>query len=92
MLLSGTLQSQCHKGQKDTNKLLWFQNQCGSRVLLQDIKEPESYVWGTTFDAVEAAFQLEKGVNQAFLELQCLESDQRDRHLCHILETHYLSE
>ncbi|KAL8176837.1 UNVERIFIED_CONTAM: hypothetical protein K2H54_039242 [Gekko kuhli] len=84
--------SQSREEQEHADKLLRFQSQRGGRVLLQDIKKPERDAWGTTLDAMEAALQLEKNVNQALLELHRLASDQKDPHFCDFLETHYLDE
>ncbi|XP_060112583.1 ferritin heavy chain B-like [Heteronotia binoei] len=84
--------SQSHEEREHADKLLGFQSQRGGRVLLQDIKKPERDAWGTTLDAMEAALQLEKNVNQALLELHRLASNKGDPHLCDFLETHYLDE
>nr|XP_056719211.1 ferritin heavy chain A-like [Euleptes europaea] len=84
--------SQSHEEREHADKLLRFQSQRGGRVLLQDLKKPERDAWGTTLEAMEAALQLEKSVNQALLELHRLASDQNDPHLCDFLETHYLDE
>ncbi|XP_041568923.1 ferritin, higher subunit [Taeniopygia guttata] len=72
--------------------LLRFQTRRGGRILLQDIKKPERDAWGSALEAVEAALQLEKSVNQALLDLHALASEKGDPHLCDFLESNYLDE
>lgn len=50
-------------------KLMKFQNDRGGRIILQDIKRPAKDEWGTGLDAMQAAMELEKTVNQALLDL-----------------------
>ncbi|MBN3315625.1 FRIM protein, partial [Atractosteus spatula] len=71
-------------------KLMAFQNKRGGRVVLENIKKPERDEWGSGLEAMQAALELEKKVNQALLELHKLASDKVDPHLCDFLETHYL--
>ncbi|KAK5907984.1 hypothetical protein CgunFtcFv8_016080 [Champsocephalus gunnari] len=74
------------------DKLLTFQNSRGGRIFLQDIKKPERDEWGSGLEAMQAALQLEKNVNQALLDLHKLASDHADPHMCDFLETHFLNE
>ena len=50
-------------------KLMKFQNDRGGRIVLQDIKRPAKDEWGTGLNAMQAAMELEKTVNQALLDL-----------------------
>merc|ERR1711892_124885 len=50
-------------------KLMNYQAKRGGRGVFQDIAKPSSMEWGTPIDAVEAALELEKTVNQSLLEL-----------------------
>lgn len=50
-------------------KLMKFQVQRGGRVVLADIKKPAKDEWGTGLDAMQAALELERTVNQALLDL-----------------------
>ena len=50
-------------------KLMKFQVQRGGRICLSDIKKPAKDEWGTGLDAMQAALELEKTVNQALLDL-----------------------
>merc|ERR1712243_97747 len=48
-------------------KLIQYQNKRGGKVVFQDIAKPSSMEWGSPVDALEAALELEKTVNQVFL-------------------------
>ena len=50
-------------------KLMKFQVQRGGRIILSDIKRPAKDEWGSGLDAMQAALELEKTVNQALLDL-----------------------
>ena len=50
-------------------KLMKFQVQRGGRIILNDIKKPAKDEWGCGLDAMQAALELEKSVNQALLDL-----------------------
>lgn len=73
-------------------KLMAFQNNRGGRIFLQDVKKPERDEWGTGLEALEAALQLEKTVNQALLDLHKISSEHGDPHMNDFLESHYLNE
>uniref|UniRef100_A0A803JLI4 Ferritin n=1 Tax=Xenopus tropicalis TaxID=8364 RepID=A0A803JLI4_XENTR len=78
---------QSHEEREHAEKFLKYQNKRGGRAVLQDIKKPERDEWGNTLEAMQAALQLEKTVNQALLDLHKLASDKTDPHLCDFLET-----
>lgn len=73
-------------------KLMKFQNQRGGRIVLQDIKKPSVEEWGTGLNAMQAALELEKTVNQALLDLHKVAADHGDAQMCDFIETHYLTE
>jgi len=50
-------------------KFMKFQNDRGGRIILQNIKRPAKDEWGCGLDAMQAAMELEKTVNQALLDL-----------------------
>merc|ERR1711910_78868 len=56
-------------------KLMNYQSKRGGRVVLQDIAKPSSMEWGTALDAMEAALELEKTVNQSLLDLHKASGD-----------------
>uniref|UniRef100_A0A8D0ZUG8 Ferritin n=1 Tax=Sus scrofa TaxID=9823 RepID=A0A8D0ZUG8_PIG len=83
-----------------SERLLKMQNQRGGRALFQDVQKPSQDEWGKTQDAMEAALHLEKGLNQALVDLHALGSARADPHppspihhiLCDFLENHFLDE
>merc|ERR1711928_259769 len=64
----------------------------GGRVVFQDIAKPTTMEWGTPLEAMEAALELEKTVNQSLLDLHKVAGDKGDGHLCDFLESEYLGE
>merc|ERR1712080_568415 len=50
-------------------KLMEYQTKRGGRVVFQDIAKPSSTEWGSPAEAMEAALELEKTVNQSLLDL-----------------------
>ncbi len=56
--------------------LMTFQTKRGGRVLLQDIRKPAKDDWVGPLEAMQAALQLERDVNQALLDLHKI----ADRH------------
>ncbi|XP_072282758.1 ferritin heavy chain A-like [Pyxicephalus adspersus] len=83
---------QSHEEREHAEKFLKYQNKRGGRIVLQDLKKPERDEWGNTLEAMQAALQLEKTVNQALLDLHKLATDKADPHLCDFLESEYLEE
>jgi len=73
-------------------KLMKFQNQRGGRIVLQDIKAPERSEWGCGLDAVTAALDLEKHVNQSLLDLHVVASKHGDAQMADFIETEFLTE
>jgi len=73
-------------------RLMKFQNQRGGRIVLQDVKAPERTDWGSGLEAVQAALDLEKHVNQALLDLHKVASKHGDAQMADFIETHYLTE
>merc|ERR1712000_145065 len=73
-------------------KLMNYQSKRGGRVVFQDIAKPTTMEWGTALEAMEAALELEKTVNQSLLDLHKVAGDKGDGHLCDFLESEYLGE
>merc|ERR1711970_808233 len=73
-------------------KLMEDQAKRGGRVVCQDIAKPSSMEWGTPLEAMEAALELEKTVNQRLLDLHKASDDKGDAHLCDFLEAEFLGE
>uniref|UniRef100_A0A8C5WKK2 Ferritin n=1 Tax=Leptobrachium leishanense TaxID=445787 RepID=A0A8C5WKK2_9ANUR len=83
---------QSHEEREHAEKFLKYQNKRGGRIVLQDLKKPERDEWINTLEAMQAALQLEKTVNQALLDLHQLASERNDPQLCDFLESEYLDE
>jgi len=73
-------------------KFMKFQNKRGGRVMLKPIEAPAKNEWGTVLDALKAALDLEKKVNQSLLDIHKTASDKADAHLTDFLESEYLEE
>jgi len=73
-------------------KLMEFQNKRGGRIVLQDIQKPVKQDWSSGLEAMEAALELEKTVNQALLDLHAIATKNNDPQFQDFLETHYLTE
>merc|ERR1712001_106607 len=71
-------------------KLIKYQNKRGGKVVFQDVAKPSSMEWGTPLEALEAALELEKTVNQSLLDLH--KASDGDAHLCDFLEAEFLDE
>lgn len=73
-------------------KFMKFQNERGGRIALQDIKKPDRDEWGTGLEAMKAALQLEKNVNQALLDLHGTADKHSDYQFADWIESHFLTE
>merc|ERR1712062_288708 len=62
-------------------KLMAYQSKRGGRCVFQDIAKPVSMEWGTCLEAMEAALELEKMVNQSLIELTKAADDKGDSNL-----------
>lgn len=72
-------------------KFMKFQNQRGGRIVLQDIKAPESE-WASPLKAMQAALALEKSVNQSLLELHEVADKHKDFQFADWIESNFLTE
>ena len=64
-----------------------FQNDRGGRIVLQDIKKPAKDEWGSGVEAMQAALELEKTVNQALLDLHKVADKHGDFHVSSVLSS-----
>merc|ERR1712048_551928 len=71
-------------------KFIKYQNRRGGKVVFQDIAKPTTMEWGTPLEAMEAALELEKTVNQSLLDMH--KAADGDAHLCDFLEANFLDE
>ena len=73
-------------------KFIRYQNRRGGKVVFQDIAKPTTMEWGSPLEAMEAALELEKTVNQSILDMHKAAAADGDVHLCDFLETYFLDE
>nr|QDP42482.1 ferritin [Sinohyriopsis cumingii]QYF11585.1 ferritin [Sinohyriopsis cumingii] len=73
-------------------KIMKYQNKRGGRIVLQNIQKPDQDEWGSGLDAMQAALQLEKNVNQSLLDLHKVASSHGDEQLCDFIEGEFLQE
>lgn len=67
-------------------KFMEFQNKRGGRVVLKDIRKPERDEWESGLEAMKAALDLEKQVNQSIIDLHCLAGEKGDNHMTQFLD------
>lgn len=67
-------------------KFMKHQNARGGRVVLKDIPKPEKDEWGSPLDAMKAALELERTVNQSIIDLHALSDSKDDGNLTDFLE------
>jgi len=72
--------------------LMKYQNQRGGSIIFQNVEKPERDSWGTPLEAMSAALELEKNVNQCLLDLHKLAGNHGDAQMCDFLEDHFLKE
>ena len=73
-------------------KFMKYLNSRGGRVILKDIKRPDTDEWGTGLNALQTALNLEKQVNASLLSLHAVASSHNDPHLSNFLEEEFLAE
>uniref|UniRef100_A0A8D1TFM8 Ferritin n=1 Tax=Sus scrofa TaxID=9823 RepID=A0A8D1TFM8_PIG len=69
-----------------------MQNQHDGHALFWDVKKPSQDEGGKTQETKKAAIHLEKGLNQALLDLHALGSAHTSHNICDFLENHFLDE
>merc|ERR1719300_141900 len=82
-----SVEERCH-----AEKLMEYQNMRGGRIVLQDVKKPETEEYGTGLDMMQAALSLEKSVNQALLDLHACADSHKDPQMCDFSESAFLNE
>nr|ACY74442.1 ferritin [Carukia barnesi] len=71
--------------------LMTFQNKRGGRIVLQDVKAPGQNTWKDGLEAMKAALDLEKHVNQSLLDLHGIATKHEDAQMTDYLEGHFLA-
>lgn len=83
---------QSEEEREHAEKLMKYQNKRGGRIVLQNIQKPDRDEWGTGLEAMQAALQLEKNVNQSLLDLHKVATTHDDPQMCDFIEENYLEE
>eukprot|EP00731_Ephydatia_muelleri_P002418 Em0001g2418a len=72
--------------------LMTYQNLRGGRINLKDIKKPDRDEWGSAAEAMEAALDLEKTVNQGLLDLDRTAEEHLDPEMSHFIKRELLTD
>lgn len=73
-------------------KFMKYINNRGGTIKLSPIRPPPKYDYQTGLEAMEAALDLERRVNESLLKIHELASKHSDAHLTDFLEAEYLDE
>ncbi|XP_076034978.1 ferritin-like [Oratosquilla oratoria] len=73
-------------------KFMEYQNKRGGRIVLQPVEAPSQQEWGSALDALQAALELEKQVNQSLLDMEHEAESKDDAHLSEFLEDNFLKD
>jgi len=73
-------------------KFMKYQNERGGRIVLQQVAKPTQDEWDSPLQAVTAALELEKTVNQTLLDLHSIAGGKDDSHLTDFVEGEFLDE
>jgi ferritin heavy chain len=73
-------------------KFMKYQNRRGGSVVFKDVLKPEKFEWSSGLEALEAALDLEKKVNQALLDIHGVGRAKNDAHFCDFIESEFLNE
>ena len=92
LILSSALHHITSVNKSQLTLSLYLQNSRGGCIVLQDVGKPAKDEWGSPLEAIEAALDLEKEVNQSILDMHGVASARADPHLCDFLETHFVTE
>ena len=88
--LSSFFKKSSDEKRDDGEKLIKYQNKRGGKIVFQDIAKPSIMEWKSPVDALEAALELEKTVNESLLDMH--KASDGDAHLCDFLENEFLDE
>lgn len=72
-------------------KLMKYVNKRGGRVNLETIEKPKRQEWGTGLECMEMALDIERKLNENFLNLHKVALNNQDAHMAHFLEDFFLS-
>lgn len=73
-------------------KFMKYQNKRGGLVVYKEVAKPEKVEWSSGLEALEAALDLEKKVNQSLLDIHAVGSANGDANFCDFIESEFLNE
>ncbi|GFR61046.1 ferritin [Elysia marginata] len=77
---------QADEEREHAEALMKYQNLRGGKIVLQDVKKPDTNDWTSCLHAMRVALQLEKNVNQALLDLHQVSDTQEDAQMSDFLD------
>ncbi|ESN94667.1 hypothetical protein HELRODRAFT_156069 [Helobdella robusta] len=83
---------QSDEEREHAEKIMKYQNMRGGKIVLQNIDKPIQDSWSSGLEAMMAALEMEKTVNQSLLDLHKMAAGKEDPHLSDWLEEHFLDE
>lgn len=81
-----------HEEREHAEKFIKYQTKRGGKVVFQDIAKPTTLEWGSALQAVEAALELEKTVNQSLLDMHKTADGHSDGQMTDFIEGEFLKE
>lgn len=81
-----------YEEREHAEKFMKYLNERGGKIKLSAIQPPTNWEFTTGVEALEAALQLERDVNESLLKIHSLASNLADPHLTDFLEEHFLDE
>jgi len=83
---------QSDEEREHAEKFMKYQNQRGGSIILQNVEKPERDTWGSPLEAMSAALELEKNVNQTLLDMHKVAGNHGDAQMCDFIENNFLLE
>lgn len=80
------------KHEKNARRLLKYQNKRGGIVKFNDIKAPDKNEWNGPLDVFQCALELEKTINQSYLDLIQIAENHNDHHLSDYIKDELLDD
>jgi len=90
--ISKWFKKQSDEEREHAEEIMKYQNMRGGKVVLVNVEKPERDEWGSPLEAMEAAFELEKNVNQTLLDLHVVAEKHTDPQMCDWIEDNFLKE
>ena len=81
-----------HVELEHAKKFMEYQNKRGGTIVLAQIQKPNRDSWSYCLEAMEAALNLEKTINQSLLDLHAVASKAGDDQMTDFIESNYLAE